>query len=167
MEVGIETQGSGYKVIWKSESNNVEMIVKHIKPKSSQFKAEVTVFLNEQPVHRSNPVLDSTSGMDGFARKLNKRRPESDYGVAWEQLVEDLSGIVIDTFRKGEPEITLSSVDLDEQLKWRVDNLLVEGEPNLIWADGGTGKSMFALFLSTLIQQGYMNSEHGLSLIHI
>ncbi len=162
MEVGIETQGSGYKVTWKSESNNVEMLVKHIKPKSSQFKAEVTVFLNGQPVHRSNPVLDSTSGMDGFARKLNKRRPESDYGVAWEQLVEDLSGIVIDTFRKGEPEIALSSVDLDEQLKWRVDNLLVEGEPNLIWADGGTGKSMFALFLSTLIQQGYMNSEHGL-----
>ena len=162
MEVTIENEGSGYRVAWKSDSNTVEMLVKHIKARGSSFKAEVSVFLNEKPVHRSNPVLDSTSGMDGFARKLNKRRPENDYGIGWEQIVEDLSGIVIDTFRRGETEILLAEVDLDEQLKWRVDNLLVEGEPNLIWADGGTGKSMFALFLSTLIQQGYMNSEHGL-----
>tara|TARA_R100001594_G_scaffold16478_4_gene33971 strand:+ start:28800 stop:30095 length:1296 start_codon:yes stop_codon:yes gene_type:complete len=160
VEPTIESQGSGYKIIWSNYG--VEAHVRYIKPKSSGFKAEVSILHNNIPVHRSNPVLDSTSGMDGFTRKLNKRRPESDYGVPWEQIVEDLSGIVIDTHRKGEPEIRLSDVDLDEQLRWRVDNLLVEGEPNLIWADGGTGKSMFALFLSTLIQQGYINSEHGL-----
>lgn len=157
----IEQQGSGYKVSW--ESNKVEMYVRHIKARNSGFKAEVSVLLDGESVHRSNPVLDSTSGMDNFARKLNKRRSQDDYGLNWDQLVEDLSGIVIDTYRKGETELALSDVDLDEQLAWRVDNLLVEGEPNLIWADGGTGKSMFSLFLSTLVQQGYMSSkEHGL-----
>ena len=160
MEPRIETQGSGYKIVW--DGYDVEMRVRHIKSRPAGFKAEVSVFHKLEPVHRSNPVLDSTSGMDGFARKLNKRRPQNDYQVPWDQVVEDLSGIVIDTFRQGEPEMSLSDVDLDEQLVWRVDNLLVDGEPNLIWADGGTGKSMFALFLSTLIQQGYMSSEHGL-----
>ena len=160
MDVRLEKQGSGYKVIW--DGYRVEMIVRNIKARNSGFKAEVSVLLNGEAVHRSNPVLDSTSGMDGFARKLNKRRPDSDYQIPWDQVVEDLSGIVIDTHRRGEAEVRLSDVDLDEHLTWRVDNVLVEGEPNLIWADGGSGKSMFALFLGTLIQQGYQNSEYGL-----
>ena len=100
--------------------------------------------------------------MDGFARKLNKRRPKEDYSIDWEGIVEDLSGIVIDTHRKGESEITLADVPVDEKIRWRVDNLLVESDISLLWADGGTGKSFFALFLGTLIQQGYMSSEHGL-----
>ena len=158
MEPTIEKQGSGYKVTW--DSHRVEMLVRYIKPRG--FKAEVSTLLQGQPVHRSNPTLDSASGMDGFARKLNKRRPESDYGVPWDQLVEDLSGIVIDTYRSGQPAVKLSEVDLSDSIDWRIDNVLLDGEINLIWADGGTGKSMFALFLSVLAQQGYMSSEHGL-----
>ena len=158
MEPTIEKQGSGYRVAWPSHS--VEMIVRYIKPRG--FKAEVSVLLNGQAVHRSNPTLDSSSGMDGFARKLNKRRPEADYGIPWEQMVEDLSGIVIDTYRTGHPALKLSEVDLSDSIAWRIDNLLLDGEINLIWADGGTGKSMFALFLSVLAQQGWMSSEHGL-----
>ena len=158
MEPTLEQQGSGYKITWASK--NVEMRVRNIKPKG--FKAEVAVLLNNMPVHRSNPTLDSVSGMDAFARKLNRRRPLDDYGVDWEQLVEDLSGIVIDTYRTGEKEVQLKDVSLGDKLLWRVDNLLVEGDISIVWADGGTGKSMFALFLSTLVQQGYMSTEHGL-----
>lgn len=158
MEVTIEKQGSGYAVKW--DSSNVEMIVRHIKPKG--FKAEVSTFLNGIPVHRSNPTLDSSSGMDGFARKLNKRRPKEDYGVDWEQIVEDLSGIVIDTYRTGQPALKLSEVDLSSSIAWCIENILLDGEINLIWADGGTGKSMFALFLSVLAQQSWMSTDHGL-----
>ena len=158
MEPTIEQQGSGYKVTWPSK--RVEMDVRNIKPKG--FKAQVAVFLNGDPVHRSNPVLDSTSGMNSFTSKLNKRRPEADYGVDWEQVVEDLSGIVIDTYYEGQPAVKLSEVDLENSFLWRIENVVLDNQITMIWADGGTGKSMFAAFLSVLAQQGHMTSEHGL-----
>ena len=145
-------------VTWPSQE--VEMKVRHIKPKG--FKAQVATRLKGQPVHRSNPTLDSVNGMDSFARKLNKRRPVDDYGIDWEQVVEDLSGIVIDTYRTGKPAVKLHDVDLSDNMTWRIDNIVLEKDISLIWADGGTGKSLFAVFLSVLAQQGYMSSEHGL-----
>ena len=158
MEPTIERQGSGFKLEWPSR--NVTMRVRRIKPRG--FKAEVAVLLNDQPVHRSNPTLDSVSGMDAFARKLNRRRPLDDYGVDWEQIVEDMSGIVIDTVRTGEPADKIRDVDLTDAVSWRIENVVLDNSCTLIWADGGTGKSMFATFLSVLAQEGHMSSEHGL-----
>ena len=43
-----------------------------------------------------------------------------------------------------------------------MDNILLEGEVSLIFANGGTGKSFFSLWLATLVQEGYMSSDHGL-----
>ena len=145
-------------MVWASK--NVEMDVRNIKSKG--FKAQVAVFLNNEPVHRSNPVLDSTSGMNSFTAKLNKRRPEADYGVDWDQMVEDLSGIVIDTYYAGEAAVKLSEVDLENSFLWRIENVVLDNQITMLWADGGTGKSMFAAFLSVLAQQGHMSSEHGL-----
>ena len=159
MEPMIEEKGSGYVVTWPSQ--NVVMQIKDIKPKG--FKAQVAVLLNDQPVHRSNPTFNSVSGLDAFIRKLNKRRPPEDYGVDWEQLVEDMSGIVIDTVRKAPAAIKIRDIDLSDGVAWKIDNVVVENSCTLIWADGGTGKSMFATFLSVLAQQAYMDySQHGL-----
>lgn len=157
--VSITIEGSGYRVVWPDYG--VEAIVRHMKDRPRGFKAQVAFFHNDYPVHRSNPVLDSTSGMDALVRKLNKRRSGDDYSIPWDQVVEDLSGIVIDTHRQGVPETVVSDVPADESVGWRIDNILVE-DVSLIYADGGTGKSMFSLFLSVLIQQGYASTDHGL-----
>ena len=122
MEPTIERQGSGFKLEWPSR--NVTMRVRRIKPRG--FKGEVAVLLNDQPVHRSNPTLDSVSGMDAFARKLNRRRPLDDYGVDWEQIVEDMSGIVIDTVRTGEPAVKIRDVDLTDAVSWRIENVVLD-----------------------------------------
>ena len=160
--VEITPEGSGYKVEWSDLG--LTAMVRHIKDRPAQFKAQVAISHQGYPVHRSNPVLDSTSGMDALVRKLNKRRDGADYGIAWDQVVEDLSGIVIDTHRRGVSELVISDVPVNDSVNWRVDNILIEGNaaPNLIWADGGTGKSMFALWLSVLIQTGHASTDHGL-----
>jgi len=157
--VTINPEGSGYKVEWPDLG--LVATVRHIKDRPSQFKAQVAFSHRDYPVHRSNPVLDSTSGMDSLVRKLNKRRDGEDYSIPWDQVVEDLSGIVIDTHRQGVSETLLSEVPVNDGVGWRVDNILVE-DVSLIYADGGTGKSMFSLFLSVLIQQGYASTDHGL-----
>jgi len=156
--VTIVEEGSGYKIEWADKG--LECQVKHIT--NNGYKAQCAFTLWGTPVHRSFPTLNSNSGMESLARTLNRKRPIEDFEINWLDIVEDLAGILIDTVAQGKPEVVLGEVETEEGLVYRVDNLLVEGEHNLIWADGGTGKSMFALFLSVLVQQGYINSEHGL-----
>tara|TARA_R100000306_G_scaffold60605_1_gene60892 strand:+ start:902 stop:2191 length:1290 start_codon:yes stop_codon:yes gene_type:complete len=161
MEPVLTREGSGYRVDWPSVG--VHIIVRYIKRKLDSFKAECAVYYQGEPVHRSNPTLDSVTGMDQFRRKCQRSRPTEDYGINWDQIIEDLSGIVIDTARAGTPEAVLGDVPPDESVAWRVDNLLVE-DTTVLWANGGTGKSFFALWLSTLISEGleYVNTDHGL-----
>jgi len=160
MEPTIAAEGSGYRVDWPSQGVSAQ--VRHIRARLDGFKAQVSIFHQGHGIHRSTPTLSSVSGMDQLTRKLNKRLPEGDYNINWEQIIEDLAGITIDTHREGTAEVALSEVPEDETVAWRVDNLLIEGNPNLIWADGGTGKSMFAVFLSVLIQEGAIDTDHGL-----
>ena len=157
--VTIIKEGSGYRVDWPEYK--VVAIVKHVKDRST-FKAQVAMSHAGNPVHRANPVLDSTSGMDTFARRLEKNLNGNDYGVPWSRVVEDLAGIVIDTHKQGSPEEILGDVEADDTVTWRIDNVLVDGHPNLLWAEGGTGKSMYSLWQAVLIQQGWLDSSHGL-----
>lgn len=158
MEPMITKQGSGYLIEWPSLK--LEVIAKQIHP--SGYKAFCGFMLNGEPIHRSNPTLNSNSGMTSLARLLNKRRPKDDWGIDWDQIVEDLAGILIDTVGEGKADVVLGEVEVEEGSQWRIDNLLLEKQHNLIWADGGTGKSMFALFLSVMVQLGYVNTEHNL-----
>lgn len=127
------------------------------------YKCEVSTFLQGRPLSRTYPTLTSISGVNTYAKHLKNRTAEVGFPeMNWGQVVEDLAGIVIDTHRAGVPAIKLNEVDLSENVRWRVDNILLEGEVSLIFANGGTGKSFFSLWLATLVQEGYMSSDHGL-----
>lgn len=158
MEPVITIEGSGYRVDWPSVG--VHIIVRYIK---KNFKAQVASYLNDVGVHRSNPVLDNDKSMEDYIKKCKREKPYEDFGVNWDRVCNDLSGIIIDTVRAGTPETVLGDVPPDESVAWRVDNLLVE-DTTVLWANGGTGKSFFALWLSTLISEGleYVNTDHGL-----
>jgi len=166
--VTINKEGSGYIVDWPEYE--VTANVKHIRDKAT-FKAQVRMShgswvpdknFRMTHVHRANPVLDSTSGMDSFARKCNKNLSGEDYAVPWDSVIEDLAGIVMDTHRAGTAEMKLSEVSDTSGVTWQVENILLSNSPTVIFGSGGTGKSMFSLFLSIIVQQGYMNSSHHL-----
>ena len=158
MEPVITIEGSGYRVDWPSVG--VHIIVRYIK---KNFKAQVASYLNDVGVHRSNPVLDNDKSMEDYIKKCKREKPYEDFGVNWDRVCNDLSGIIIDTVRAGTPETVLGDVPPDESVAWRVDNLLIE-DTTVLWATGGTGKSFFALWLSTLISEGleYVNTGNGL-----
>jgi len=149
-EPTLEKQGSSYLVKWKSK--DIEMNVRSIDVKKG-YKCEVSTFLQGRPLSRTYPTLTSISGVNTYAKHLKNRTAEVGFPeMNWGQVVEDLAGIVIDTHRAGVPAIKLNEVDLSENVRWRVDNILLEGEVSLIFANGGTGKSFFSLWLATLVQ---------------
>ena len=157
--VQIKPHGSGFEVHWSDL--DVRIVAQNIRPRKD-YKARCSVYHRGDPVHRSSPTLDSVSGQDGFVRRLNKLHPKDDFGIDWARVIEDFCGILIDTCEAGVPEVVLGAVEVTEGVRWRVDNLLVENNPTVLWASGGTGKSFFALFLATLVSEGYVDTDHRL-----
>jgi len=93
VEPVITPRGSGYQVKW---DNGVEVYVSRIRENPERLKCEVAILLNSQPLTRSSPVLTSESGKDSLIRKLKRRRPDEDWGIDWEVMVEELSALVVD-----------------------------------------------------------------------
>ena len=158
----LEVIGSGYRITWDvGIEQRVTCDVRDVQRDGD--KAQCAFMLNGQSVCRNYVNLKSVGGTGEITRKLNRLRPKEQYQINWEQIVEDLSGMVIDKIREGVPVVRLSDLEVNESALWRVDNILLQGQPNLIWAEGGAGKSFFGLFLGVLVQEGYSNSEqHGL-----
>lgn len=165
MDFLIAEEGSGYKLTWPQI--NVEVKVSRIRNRKDGIKAECQFWLQGSGRHRSNFFMDSDNQVAACVRGLQEKLPEQDYlgGTKWSSIIHDLTGVIIDKVRAGTPEISLGDFwnEREDENLWRVDNLLVN-DVNVLWADGGSGKSYFALFLATLISEGaeYANSDHGL-----
>jgi len=156
------SEGSGYTLEWAS--NGVTMEVSRIKPtrlEADSVKAQVAVYHKGSSIIRSNPTLTSVDGVDKFWRKLNRRRKGEDYKIDWEGMVEVMAGIIIDRHRALTNAVDVEDIKEDETLEWRVHNILLENI-NLIYGDGGSGKSMTGCLMAVLCASGYMGSEHGL-----
>ena len=158
--VQIEKAGSGYLVWW---DNGVEIRVRRITDTRSAFRAELTFFHNNSPLHRSNVTMDDAGRMDSISAAMDRRLPKENFGIDWTSTIEDLAGILIDTHRAGFEAQGLGEVLESDQPTWLLDNLLIADNSNLYWADGGSGKSYFACWLSTLISEG--RSEQGLHVV--
>jgi len=160
MEPAITAKGSGYLVEWASK--DVVARVRYPNVTGPSIKAECAVTHQGRPIHRSFLTLTSPSGMRDYERRLEQRRPAADYQVDWSQVVEDLAGITVDAIRAQLPERVLGEVTSDGTFTYRVDNVLIERANNVLYAEGGTGKSYWALFLATIISEGYVDTDHRL-----
>lgn len=126
------------------------------------LKAEVSVMLDGQPVLRTNPTLTSVSGMDGWYRKLQRRRPPKDYSIDWEAYTEELAGLVIDARRQGS---AASELDWDAQQSddvWLIEPYILKGTANLLYGDPGTAKSLLAMWFTALLSTGHVEPAHDL-----
>ena len=172
MEIGnqptIEEIGTGSVITWPWVGVEADCRYPR-RERSGGWKFQVAVSFKGRPIHRSDPNLSSASGKKDFCRLLDDRffkiygyKPD-EVGIDWGQIVEDFSTILIDQQRMSSPEVLLGEVEDTSEHTWLIDNLLVEGECNVIWAKGGTGKSMFALFLGTLMSENIVDSRHRLT----
>ena len=159
MEPTMTKRGSGYDLEWAS--SNVSMNVKRVKERNDAIKAEISVTHMNVPITRSTPTLTSESGKDSFVRKLNRRRKGDDYQIDWEAVVEEMAFVVIEEYRQGKPDVALADVEEEDGLVWRIENIMLE-DITMFYGDGASGKSMTACFMASLLDSGYMNSDHNL-----
>ena len=85
------------------------------------------------------------------------KRCESEVpGIGWRELIQEASINVLRRFRRGAEVLDLSkwTPPKDSPGGYRLAPLLAEGLPNMIFGDGGVGKSMVALWLSAMVTEG-------------
>lgn len=112
-------------------------------------------------IHQARLNLTSTTTRGTLARHLLGRMPE----VNWHTIIEQACVLVLDKHRQGSPVITLADHELTEGLKFRLHPLVQERQATLLFGDGGTGKSWFAIYIATLVTTGMsingFNAEPG------
>lgn len=133
--------------------DDVEVKTTHYKEKSNDLFAELTVF---HP--RDNLVTDarinllSSSTRDQFIKRLGTLDPGP--GPMWATIIEATCLTGKTWFRQGEPVYELNGMVESLVKPWRLNPLVAEGEPTIIYGPGGSGKSYFALYAALLVQTG-------------
>ena len=154
---------TGYVVLMPSLNVRVEA---HYLSFRGEPKGEVSTYLDDIPLTRAVMNLNSHTERKQYVTALRAERPEKDYLIDWRKVIEHSSAVVVDERRKGSPDVLVGDIPVPEAFTYRIDPLVVENEHNIIWADGGTGKSYFAMWLATLVEEGqnFADSSHGMAI---
>lgn len=96
--------------------------------------------------------ITSDRGRVDIAKRCESEAPD----LPWRQIIEETSINVLGRYRRGAEVLDLSewAPSKNRPSGYRVTPLLAEGLPNMIFGDGGVGKSMVALWLSTMVTEG-------------
>tara|TARA_Y100000310_G_C20664985_1_gene806995 strand:+ start:815 stop:2107 length:1293 start_codon:yes stop_codon:yes gene_type:complete len=158
-----ERNGAGY--IYTDDWNGHTIIarISRISETGGRVGAEVAVLVDGNPVARSSPTLTSVSGLDQFWRKLNRRLKYEDYGIDWEAWAEGMAGRVLDAYRQGEPDISLSGVPVPDEIEFLINPYILRGQPNVLYGEGSGGKSTLALLMAVLMDSGHVDTRHGMT----
>lgn len=122
-------------------------------------------------------VIRSTSEAVGgqlFRGRLNFTGPQAQAALiralndhhsgivpSWPVVVSQLVGGVLEALRQGEPFLAAPDMRRSERVPYRLAPFLLERQPTLIYGDGGTGKSMIALWWSMLVSTPVSENETG------
>ena len=113
----------------------------------------------ERVEHSGQNLLSST--LKTTFRKHMEERTEI-YGVEfyWGNILQSCADGIIRAYREGEPAFTVGELTEFVPRDYAIKPLLFRGVPNLIWAQGGSGKSWFGLLFCVLVDKGLQ--AHGI-----
>jgi hypothetical protein len=101
-------------------------------------------------IHWGRLNLASTSARESLVRKLDQAAP----GLPWRPILERACRQAARDLRTGEPVVPLVPRLADERARFLVPKLLLAGETNIWFADGGSGKSLLALATADAVTAG-------------
>jgi hypothetical protein len=129
--------------------HGVELHLIGVRERSDGPRAELAVLHEEQEIHWGLLSLASTSARETVVKKLLAIQPE----LPWRPMLERACRLTVIAQRRGEPLVTLTG-RVETPTRELVPGLLYEGEPTMVYADGDTGKSLFALTLAAAVHSG-------------
>ena len=150
----IERKGTKYVVTYPEESPYEHIRIQY-KGIDKYGYALATIWYGTHKVYREAKVnMLSSSALDKVAVACNNKAP----GFEWGDIVGEANDLIRTTHDEGNEVINLKHGNIADTLQYHVDPFLIRNQLNLLYGDGGLGKSWFALYLASLVSTG---TPHG------
>ena len=142
--------GGIYNYQWEQEE--VQIIVERLREDSRRtVTADIRITARpEGHIHMTRLNLLTTRGRNDVARYARERCQR---GRDWDAIIEQLCVMTLDHYRVGEPIINLGEVNPPTEPVYRFKPFVVDGEPTIIYGEGGIGKSYLAAYMAAMVDQ--------------
>jgi len=111
--------------------------------------------INREVLPESKLNLLSNTARNSAAKTCQEH---FDIGLAWGTFLDDVIRLFREDRKKGNPIHNLKEGRISESSQYIIDPFVIQQQPNLLYGDGGLGKSWFALYLAALVSSG---KRHG------
>lgn len=142
-----------YRFLWKEEG--IDALVDRLHEEKDGLKCELTISSSRPPspglLREGNFNLSSATTRSGWVKELTVRSPDVDWYAAFEVLCAKSRR----HWRDGVPLVDLATVDIPADLPYLVYPLVVEGAASVLFADGGSGKSLLSLGIAISVATGF------------
>lgn len=162
MEEPVVTENAGIYVLrWPSKALSIR--VDRLKNRHDALSGEISV-LSEQPaspglLHQARLNLSSTAARDKLIKVLHGRWDIPD----WDQIIELTCLRILQHVRCGHPIVRYADMQTREHDLYFCQPFLLNRQANLLYGEGGSGKSFFATYLSVLASFGFTDPRTQLS----
>ena len=123
----------------------VECLIERFMDRRDDIATELTVNF-EHPLYggrlySGRLLLIGPNSRRDVKRALEDRVAEVD----WDGVLEQICLLARERYRRGEPPVDLASVDFQERARFLLEPWVVRNGISILYGDGGTAKSLFAL----------------------
>ena len=147
-----------YDVVWDEEQIRIRasrLTETNVRGMQADLLVSTMRDLPATHIHQSTLGLYSLSGRNELVRHLKKVAPDYE----WESMIEQVCVLIPRYYRTGEPVETIYA--LDESVappESFIDPIILRNEINMIFGEGGAGKSYLALYLALIATMRMSNS---------
>lgn len=143
----VAREGDDFTYTWPTLG--VEVRVTRLREAAGGIDGELSVALNGRALHWGRANLASTSAREGLVTKLNRVHAK----IPWREILEEVCRETAEKLRAGAPTVQLVPAGRGVE-RHLVDKVILDGETNVLFGDGGAGKSFLALALAVAAATG-------------
>jgi len=147
-----DSTGGVYLLRWQDERVEMRLDRLHEDSKYSvtaEIKISTTTPGMPSHIHQARYNLTSTDARTRLSNYLEKR-----VQMDWAAMLEQASVKVLERYREGNPIIKMATHEMPERLGMRLDPILQERQATVVFGEGDTLKSFFAIFSAVLVGLG-------------
>lgn len=140
--------GTVYQLYWEKE--DVKIQIDRIIEKHEAISAEILVTKGGGHLYLTRLNLLGANSKKALATELSKRFDSLD----WATMIEQAFVRTLTEYRQGEPVISVGNLPARTTPRYRLYPFILEGERNVLYGYGGTGKSKLSGLIAMLVQTG-------------
>lgn len=143
MKPVVKERIDGYDIVWETEQITISITRLHQHISDGRVTGEILIKDSEEHIIYPQTTLNFNASQS--RSRLAKTLTEVDPQHEWLAIMNQLTLLVINLARKGEPVQELWTNDKVPQLEFLIEPVLIKGVPNIIFGEKGVTKSTLGL----------------------